>query len=126
MTHEYLARKGERVSADSYAELQLRNTTWSTPEKLWTDLIKDNNNIVCVLCGHNGFYGRKFSLNSHGRMVPQVLFNLQYQDHGGDGLIQLWEFPQNNDSVYIDIYHTIQRAWYRDEIFDRFSFRYIY
>lgn len=126
MTHEYLSRNGERVSADSYAELQFRNTTWSTPEELWTELIKDNDNIVCVLCGHNGFSCRQFSLNSHGRLVPQVLFNLQYQEHGGDGLVQLWEFPQNGDSVYVDVYNTIYREWFADEASTKFSFRYKY
>lgn len=126
MTHEFLSRDGNRISANSYAGLQLKNTTWSTPEEIWDDMIKDNDNIVCVLCGHNGFYSYQFSPNSFGRMVPQILFNLQYQDNGGNGMVQLWEFPQGNDSVYIDVYNTIQRQWYSDSTSTKFSFKYIY
>lgn len=126
MTHEFLNRDGNRISANSYAGRQLRNTTWSTPEEIWEGMIKENDNIVCVLCGHNGFYGYQLSQNSYDRMVPQILFNLQYQDNGGNGLVQLWEFPQGSDFVHIDVYNTIQRQWYSDSTTTKFSFKYIY
>lgn len=127
LTHEYLTAKGERIDTDSYAEYQIKNTTISTPEELWQDLVKDNNNIMCVLCGHNGFSNVLLSENSSKRMVPQILFNLQYQKNGGDGLLQLWEFPENSDSVYIKIYNTVSHQWYTDDVVvDKFCFRYKY
>ena len=125
MTHEFLSREGERVSGGSYAGRQLRNTTWSSPEDVWRNLVKDNDNIVCVLCGHNGFSTRLYSTNSFGREVPQILFNLQYQEYGGDGWIQLWEFPDKSDSVSVSVYNTIRREMHPDPA-TRFKFRYRY
>lgn len=124
LTHEYLSAEGVRISSRSYSEKQFVNTTWSSPEQLWKNLVQDNNNIACVLCGHNGFYARQFSKNSYGRLVPQLLFNLQYQKNGGNGLVMLWEFPQGSDSVNIGIYNTISRTWYEDS--SNFKIRYKY
>ena len=122
LTHEYLTAKGVLISSESAAERQFINTTWSSPEQLWENLVQDNDNIVCVLCGHNGFSAQLFSENTTGRLVPQILFNLQYQENGGNGLIQLWEFPQDSDSVNIGIYNTISRAWH--DASDNFKIRY--
>ncbi len=121
LTHEYLTRDGKRLD-DGFFHL-LCNTTSSSPEELWQNLIKDNDNIICVLCGHNGFYSHLLSTNSNGRQVPQILFNLQYQENGGNGIIQLWEFPHNSAYVNISIYNTITR-----EIINplQITFKYIY
>lgn len=126
MTHEFLSHKMERIADNSTAELQFQNTSWSTPEQVWQDLVKENDNIVCVLCGHNGFSAHIYSENSVGRLVPQILFNLQYQPNGGDGLIQLWQFPHNSDTVYINTYSTILQQWYADDEAYKFKFKYKY
>ena len=115
MTHEYLTQSGERISDKSDAEAQFLNTTYSTPEMLWEQLVKYNDNIAWVLCGHNGFYSHRMSMNAYGRDVLQVLFNLQYQRNGGDGMIQLWEFPQEQDTATVRIYNTINRQWLTEE-----------
>lgn len=113
MTHEDLTGKGVRISTGAYSTRQLRNTTTTTPEQLWQQLINENNNIVCVLCGHNGFSAHLFSENTSGREVAQILFNLKYQDNGGDGWIQLWEeFPKNSNYVNVDTYNTISRQYH--------------
>lgn len=125
MTHEFLTGKGARVSSGSYAERQIRNSTWSTPEQVWQRLVKDNDNIVCVLCGHNGFSARLYSVNSAGREVPQILFNLQYQENGGNGLVELWEFPECSDSVNVFVYSTITREKHTGPS-TSFKFRYRY
>lgn len=126
LTHEYLSKGGVRISFGSSAEKQFGNsTTWSTPEQVWQKLIKGNNNILCVLCGHNSFSDYLFSENSYGRLVPQLLFNIQYQKNGGDGLIQLWEFPLDGDSVNVRIYNTYSQQWYGNGRYD-YKFRYKY
>lgn len=125
LTHEFLSRGGERISANSFAELQLCNTTWSSPEDVWQKLVKDNDNIVCVLCGHNGFSTQLYSKNTAGREVPQILFNLQYQENGGDGMVQLWEFPEHGDSVSVRVYNTITHEFHSDPS-TSFKFRYKY
>lgn len=114
MTHEFLTRKGKRISSGSDSSLQLKNTSWNSPEQVWQQLVKDNDNIFCVLCGHNGFFSYLMSNNASGRLVPQILFNLQYLENGGNGWIQLWEFPQNSDSVNIGLYNTLSREWNSD------------
>ena len=125
MTHEFLTSSGERVSSGSYAEWQIRNSSWSSPEDVWQKLVKDNDNIVCVLCGHNGFSAQLYSKNTAGRDVPQILFNLQYQENGGDGMIQLWEFPEQSDSASVRVYNTIKRKFHTDPS-TSFKFRYRY
>ena len=124
MTHEWLTRYGERISTDSYAELQLEGySSYTTPEQVWRKLVKPNDNIICVLCGHNGFVAKLFSENDSGRSVPQILFNLQYQENGGNGFIQLWEIPPQSDSVMIRVYDTINQEWYLPDS-TAFSFKY--
>ena len=107
LTHEYLTSKGQRISLDSTAELQFENRPYTTPEQLWQHLVKDNNNVFCVICGHNGFSQHLFSQNSYDRDVAQILFNLQYQPHGGDGWILILEFPKNCNQVKVITYNTI-------------------
>lgn len=125
MTHEWLTRYGQRLNIESYAELQLSGySTFNTPEEIWNELVAPNNNIICVLCGHNGFSAKLFSENICGRKVPQILFNLQYQENGGNGLIQLWEFPTKSDSVKIYAYDTINRKVYMaDSTFVSFKYK---
>ena len=126
MTHEWLTTAGERISTGSYAERQFKGySTYSSPEELWESLVKPNDNIVCVLCGHNGFSSKLFSENDAGREVPQILFNLQYQENGGNGLVHLWEFPQGSEYVNICCYDTFNRDWYMpDSTSVSFKFRY--
>lgn len=113
LTHEWLTRTGTRISAGSYAEKQLKGySSYSTPEEIWQQIVRPNPNVVCVLCGHNGFFACLNSINDAGRPVPQILFNLQYLNNGGNGIIQLWEFPVESDSVRICAYDTINRNWY--------------
>ena len=114
LTHEYLSPKGERIVNGSYAKTKIINSTASSPEELWNELIKNNDNIRCVLCGHNGFSTYLVSKNSKDRDVWQILFNLQYQPNGGDGLIQIWEIPPGNKPVNVKVYNTITRKLHSD------------
>ena len=126
MTHEWLTHDGERVGSGSYAEAQFSGySSFSSPEDIWLSLVKPNDNIICVLCGHNGFSAKLFSENDSGRMVPQILFNLQYQDNGGNGLVQVWEFPSGSVFVNICAYDTINKKWYMpDSTSVSFKFKY--
>lgn len=126
LTHEFLTSKGRIIQdQDSYAYIDLARgeSTYSGPVYIWNNLIKDNNNIVCVLCGHHGFSAHLFTENSFGREIPQILFNLQYQDNGGDGWVQLWEFPKDSDFVNVNTYNTITREYHPDSNHS-FKFKY--
>lgn len=121
VTHEWLTRSGERISSGSTAEAQFRGySSYSTPEQVWQRLVYPNDNIWCVLCGHNGFCKLLYSENQAGRNVPQLLFNLQYQDNGGNGLIQIWKFDSEESTISIRIFDTIHNMWYDMEemVFD--------
>ena len=116
LTHAWLRGNGERISIGSNIDQQFAGySSYCTPEDIWNYLVKPNDNIRCVLCGHDGFSANLFSVNDVGRSVPQILFNLQYQNNGGNALVQLWEFPSNSKSVKIGVYDTINRCWYLPE-----------
>lgn len=115
MTHEWLSAGGIRISEGSYAEIQFSTLSYSTPEEVWRMLVYPNDNILCVLCGHNGFCKYYFSENIAGRQVCQILFNLQYQENGGDSMIQLWEFPKGENVIKISVYNTLKRSFHTDK-----------
>ena len=88
------------------------------------NLVYNNDNIRCVLCGHVGSRTRVlYSTNSQGRIVPQIEFNIQHEPHGGNGLIQLWEFPKDDDNVYIRTFNACQHEYVTDSITE-YQFKY--
>ena len=125
MTHEWLTTEGERISSTCSARARFEGlSTWSSPEEIWEALVKPNDNVVCVLCGHNGGYtARLLSENAAGRKVPQMMFNLQYLPNAGNGLLQLWEFPAGSDYVRVGAYDTVNKDWYQLDT-SAVSFRY--
>ena len=124
LTHEHLTSKGELATNGVYSVSQFRNTTVTTPKQLWENLISENDNIVCLLCGHNGFSAHLTTLNKSGRDVEQILFNLQYQANGGDGWVQIWEFPKDKDYATVDVYNTITSQFHPDIHSFQFKYRY--
>ena len=125
MTHEYLDDDGYIVSDDeSFSKNMMSTNNSVTPYQIWNDLLHQHNNIVMLLCGHNGFYAYRVSENSCGRNVPQILFDLQYQKNGGDGWIQLIEFPHNNDVANVCIYNVITQSLHLNT--SKFQFVYNY
>ena len=125
LTHEFLSKYGERVNEKSFGKMQILNTSYSSPERIWNELIKANDNIMCVLCGHNGFSRQLYSENLSGRLVPQMLFNLQYLENGGGGWVQLWEIPQGTDSISVKTFNTVTGAYHTNPL-TFFKFRYKY
>lgn len=125
LTHEYLSSENTRISQDSHAYLHFEdtNTTYSTPDQLWENFIQYDDNILCVICGHNGFMGSLYSKNIYDRDVVQSMFNLQFQSNGGDGWIQIWEFPKSKGVANVVIYNIFSRTENPDSYFD---FKYEY
>lgn len=122
LNHEFLETRGWRVSDGwSKAEKQFLNIPFCTPKTVWDNLINDNDNIRCVVCGHNGFSQLNHLPNALGRKVPQIMFNLQYLPHGGNGMIEIWEIPQSTFNVKADVISTktnLPYTEYQDSIFD--------
>ena len=119
ITHRYLSAAGKRY----LSRLYMTDTESQGAKYLWENLIYDNDNIRCVLCGHVGALSRMlYSMNAAGRIVPQIEFNIQKQPHGGNGLIELWEFDSQGD-VYVRTFNTHTEQYVNDSLTE-FQFRF--
>lgn len=119
ITHRYMSANGKRYLNKNY----MIDEESTAPQYLWDSLIYNNDNIRCVLCGHVSSLSRVlYSTNITGRIVPQIEFNFQNQPHGGDGLIELWEFDDRGD-VYVRLYNTYIQQFVNDSLTE-FQFRF--
>ncbi len=107
MTHEFIWHWQRVSDGDSYALRQFPDRSGSTPEELWRTLVYPHDNVLAVLCGHNGYAEEIFSTNQAGREVPQIMFNLQYQQYDNIAHIMLWEFVNGSDKVNVRVYNPI-------------------
>lgn len=119
ISHRYIT-----ASARRYRNLAFIIDSISRPSQyVWENLVYDNDNIRCVLCGHVGSLSRVlYSTNAVGRIVPQIEFNIQNLPHGGDGVIELWEFDRQGD-CYIRTYNTHTEQFVNDSL-TSFQFRF--
>lgn len=116
MNHEYLENGGGRRTSGLKCKIRLRNTSYTTPEELWNELIKCNDNIVCVLCGHvGGLYALTIDTNEYGREIPQIQHNIQGSEYRYDNWLMLWEFPKDCNSVNFFIYNTKTEQYYNNQ-----------
>lgn len=116
MNHEYLESYGGIRTRNLKCELRLRNTSYLTPEQLWNKLVKCNDNIWCVLCGHVGsLYALTIANNDFGREIPQIEHNIQAEAYRFDNWLMLWEFPADCDSANVFIYNTQTERYFEDK-----------
>ncbi len=124
MTHEYLEKGGGRRTAGLKSAARLQNTTFTTPEQLWNNLIRCNDNIRLVLCGHvGGLYALTIDINDFGREIPQIQHNIQSPDYRYDNWLMMWKFPVDADSANVFIYNTKTGHYFNDQE-SLFKFRY--
>ena len=116
MNHEYLEMGGGRRTTGLKCKARLRNTTYTTPEQLWKKLIKCNDNIRIVLCGHvGGLYALTLEENDFGREIPQIQHNIQGADYRYDNWLMLWAFPMESDSASVCIYNTKTEKYFDNQ-----------
>lgn len=116
MTHEYLEKGGNRRTQNLMMVSRLRNTSYTKPEELWDGLIRCNNNIICVLCGHvGGLYAVTVEKNDFGRDIPQIHHNIQSEEFRYDNWLMLWEVKPQCDSVSAFIFNTRTGAFYNNK-----------
>ena len=125
MTHEYLEKGGGRRTVGLKSAARLQNTSYTTPDHLWERLIKCNDNIRLVLCGHvGGLYALTVDTNDFGREIPQIQHNIQSPNYRYDNWLMLWEFPAESDSANVSIYNTRTRKYYNNqEVLFKFHYR---
>ena len=125
MTHRYLAKNG--VGLAKGVPSSMRETDdYITPEELWTQLIKCNDNIAWVLCGHvGGLYGATYEKNDFGREVCQIEHNIQGSEYRYDNWLMIWEFPEDSDLATVSIVNT-KTGYLYDSKEALFTFKYRY
>lgn len=107
MTHEYLEKGGGRRTSNLTCSVQFEGMNYLTPDQLWNQLIKCNDNIRLVLCGHvGGLYAVTIDTNDFGREIPQIQHNIQSVEYRYDNWLMLWDFPIESDSARVYIYNT--------------------
>lgn len=125
MNHEYLEKGGGRRVTNLKCVSRLRNTSFFTPSQLWDSLVKCNDNIRVVLCGHvGGLYALTIESNDYGRGIPQIQHNIQSPDYRYDNWLMLWEFPADSDSANVFIYNTQTERFFNDQrVLFKFNYR---
>ena len=75
-------------------------------EEIWRKLIRDNDNILFVLCGHDleDGVGRLTSTRPDGSQVHQLLANFQMEPLGGGGYLRLLQFSPAEHRVTVQTY----------------------
>lgn len=107
INHEYLESGGGRRTSGLKCIMRLKDTNYLKPDELWQQLVKCNNNIMCVLCGHvGGLYAVTFEENDFGRSVCQIQHNIQSPDYRYDNWLMIWEFPEGSDYATVSIINT--------------------
>lgn len=75
-------------------------------QEIWNKLIRDNPNILFVLCGHDleDGVGRLTSTRPDGSRVHQLLANFQMDPQGGDGYLRVLRFNPAERHVEVQTY----------------------
>jgi hypothetical protein len=75
-------------------------------QEIWNKLIRDNPNILFVLCGHDleDGVGRLTSTRADGSQVHQLLANFQMDPQGGDGYLRVLRFTPAERHVEVQTY----------------------
>ncbi|MCM1291213.1 MAG: metallophosphoesterase [Prevotella sp.] len=109
LTHEMLTESGKLIGAGSFGDIQFNESgiDHTTPVDVYEETIKPHGNVIGCICGHNGYSAYRMVKQDSGKECPIVLFNLQYQDNGGDGMLELWEFSKEKREVRVHIISTI-------------------
>jgi hypothetical protein len=86
----------------------------SAGEALWNELVRRNDQVFLVLCGHfhsaggmnDGEY-HQVSYNDAGRPVFEILQDYQDYPNGGNGWLRLIEFDVVNDQLKFETYSPV-------------------
>jgi hypothetical protein len=75
-------------------------------QEIWDKLIRDNPNILFVLCGHDleDGVGRLTSTRPDGSRVHQILANFQMDPRGGNGYLRVLRFSPAERHVEVQTY----------------------
>lgn len=122
-THSYLTDAGKnRFRKPVKAGLSREG------KPIWQKLVKTNDQIFLVLCGHNragknitvsGQYNEdgeyhQVSVNDKGREVFELMANYQDYPNGGDGWLQILEFDLKGNALNVRTYSPFLNKYQTD------------
>jgi hypothetical protein len=134
LTHAYLYKDGERFNYAKYGNIQRNNPHsyvidtfehLNDGEEIWQKLVRNNNNIKLVLCGHMtiDYAGNLISKNDADNNVLQMLFDTQDFTNGGNGWFQILEFKRDRKTLKVKTYSTNLNL-YGTKAVEDFTFQY--
>ncbi len=95
---------------------------------LWEQLIRSNDQIFLVLCGHfggpppNGGEYHQVALNDFGKPVLEVLQDFQFYPNGGDGWLRIFTFDLTANAIRVETYSPVLDAFQTETVDDAGSF----
>lgn len=118
-THNYLAETGGGGASGSHTGergrvpvLWVGGADRNNPNQLFEKLIKPNNQIFMVLCGHNFAIYNTEEINDAGNVVHEVLVDYQTLPNGGNGFFRDMEFRWSEGKVLHRTYsQSLGRDW---------------
>ena len=105
-THNYLAETGGGGSSGTgtgergrVPVLWFGGSNRNTPEQLFQKLVKPNNQIYMVICGHNFAIYNLEQINDAGNVVHELLVDYQTLPNGGNGFLRIMEFTPSTGKI---------------------------
>lgn len=127
MTHVYLSPENEHWDGENrwimYEPYIINNRTQKSEryllpfsnngKQIWEKLVKPTSNIEMVLSGHIFGKGYRTDKNNTGKIVHQMLFDMQgeggghIEGNGGDGWLRILEFFPDNRTVKVKTFSPL-------------------
>lgn len=118
-THAYLFRDGTTLDKDDVCPPSSSNGILNNGDQIWDKLIKNHENIVLVLSGHDphDYVVTTQSKGEKGNTVTQMLIDPQGVDSakGGVGLVTMLYFSADGKTVQVETYSTDRKAFFLEE-----------
>ena len=124
-THSYLVANGDLTNKTNSTCPPTRDfPNANNGEDMWNELISKHENIVLVLCGHEGTDEIVVSTKTgdHGNTVTQMMVNPQWIDRDsrgqgfeGVGMVAMMYFSEDGKDVQIRYYSTIHDKYFLAE-----------
>lgn len=108
VTHGYLYHDNSLIDEDNSKRAETRfpyDSNINEGDDIWEKLIRENENIFMVLCGHTGSssdpVGNRVSKNDYGNNVYQQMLNYQRFTMTDNGYLKVLQFFPDDDLIIV-------------------------
>ena len=95
---------------------------WISPGQEIFEAIKDNPNLFLLLCGHEPGEGQRVD-NYNNTLAYTLLADYQFRPNGGDGLLRILTFSDEDDQIRVETYSTHNQQ-YETDVDSQFTLTY--